>query len=80
MKQSDRILELLKLREGEWVPLPDILKLGIAQYNARIKELRADLATQGYKIRNRWEFVDGQKHSWYMYARLSQKEEQLILI
>ncbi len=38
--QRDRMLALLRGGAGSWVPLPDILRLGIAQYNARIYELR----------------------------------------
>jgi hypothetical protein len=39
--QRDRLLSLLKARANLWVPLPDILALRIAQYNARIHELRS---------------------------------------
>jgi len=38
--QRDRLLALLKNRVPNWVPLPEILALGVAQYNARIFELR----------------------------------------
>jgi hypothetical protein len=38
--QRGRILGLLIGARGSWVPLPEILALGIAQYNARIFELR----------------------------------------
>src|ERR1017187_1434179 len=38
--QRSRILGLLICARGSWVPLPEILALGIAQYNARIFELR----------------------------------------
>lgn len=39
-RQRDRLLALLEARENLWVPLPDILSLGIAQYGARILDLR----------------------------------------
>jgi hypothetical protein len=47
--QRDKLLAALSLRAPEWVPLPQILELGIAQYNARILELRR----QGFRIENR---------------------------
>jgi hypothetical protein len=59
--QCERILEVLRDANGEWVPLPKILALGIAQYNARIFQLRA----AGHDIENRTEEVDGETHSWY---------------
>lgn len=59
--QRDRILSVLLEAGHEWVPLPKILELGIAQFGARIKEARA----LGFQIENRTEMVDGKKHSWY---------------
>jgi len=59
--QSERILTLLRSVHGAWVPLPDILALGIAQYNARIFELRK----RGLNIENRIEAVDGVRCSWF---------------
>jgi hypothetical protein len=38
--QCDDLLALLRARAPAWVQLSDILALGIAQYNARIFELR----------------------------------------
>jgi hypothetical protein len=38
--QRDRLLEFLRSRNGAWVPLPEILDLHIAQYGARLHELR----------------------------------------
>ena len=73
LAQEKRILALLKAaRPAEWtdplrrageVPLPMILMLSprIAQYNARIKELRA----AGYDIRCRSEWVNGERHTFY---------------
>jgi hypothetical protein len=56
-RQRDRLLDLLKRRHLQWIPLPDILALGIAQYNARIYELRRI----GYGIENKQEG----DHSWF---------------
>src|SRR5438874_2056209 len=47
--QRGRILRLLIEARGGWVSLPEILALGIAQYNARVFELRG----LGLKIENR---------------------------
>jgi hypothetical protein len=59
--QRDRILRLLVDARGAWVPLPEILALGIAQYNARIFELRK----RSLNIENRTETIDGLRHSWF---------------
>ena len=59
--QRQRILQLLQEREGQWVPLYEILPLA-AQYSARIHELR----TAGYEIRNRIEHRNGTVHTWFM--------------
>jgi hypothetical protein len=50
-RQRDRLLALLAERASAWVPLPDILALGIAQYNARIFELRS----MGHRIESKQE-------------------------
>jgi hypothetical protein len=39
-RQRDRLFALLKARANLWVPLKDVLALGIAQYGSRIFELR----------------------------------------
>jgi hypothetical protein len=57
LNQRERILELLRSHDGAWVPLPEILALHIAQYAARIFELRR----AGYQIENRQEG----EHSWF---------------
>jgi hypothetical protein len=57
INQSQRILELLRSHAGDWVPLPEILELHIAQYSARIHELRL----RGHKIESR---QDGSR-SWF---------------
>lgn len=72
--QRAAILRLLIAARGAWVPLPNILVLGIAQYNARIFELRA----LGFRIENKIERdADGQVHSWFRLARgCEQAQEQ----
>jgi len=47
--QRSRILAVLIEARGDWVSLPAILELGIAQYGARIFELRR----LGFQIENR---------------------------
>lgn len=59
--QRAAILRLLIDAHGAWVPLPEILALGIAQYNSRIFELRR----LRFNIENRTEHVDGVRHSWF---------------
>ena|ERR1035437_6465176 len=61
--QSEKILTLLRSARGAWVPLPEILALGIAQYNARIFELR-----KRFTIENRTETIDGVRHSWFRFV------------
>jgi len=57
-------------REGQWIPLPDVQALGIAQHGARFKELRSELEPQGYRIENKMEHgTDGIVRSWYMLTR-----------
>ena len=51
LTQRERVLELLQSRCGEWVGLPEILDLNIAQYGVRILELRR----AGFCIENRQE-------------------------
>jgi hypothetical protein len=62
-RQRDELLRLLKDRRGHWVPLPDILDLGIAQYNARIFELRAQLGKDAIQSRTEWH--KGKRLSWF---------------
>jgi hypothetical protein len=59
--QEMRILALLKGRQGQWVGLPEILALGIAQYNARLFSLRR----KGFIIENRVEHTPHGVHSWF---------------
>jgi hypothetical protein len=59
--QRGKILGRLVDARGAWVPLPQILALGVAQYGARIHELRA----LGFRIENRKEHIDGVLHTWF---------------
>ena len=69
--QRDRILRLLIEARGGWVPLPDILALGCAQYNARIFELRR----LNFSIENRSEIdaETGARHSWFRLRNISEQ-------
>ncbi len=64
--QEERILALLSANFGRDVPLPDILSLRIAQYNARIKGLRR----KGYDIRSRTEWNGADRHTWFRLVGL----------
>lgn len=59
--QRARILRVMVEARGAWIPLPRILELGIAQYGARILELRR----VGFVIENKTEHVNGARHSWF---------------
>jgi hypothetical protein len=63
LTQKVILLRLLLGAKGRWIPLPEILSLGLAQYSARIFELRRD----GYVIENRTEHdaASGAIHSWF---------------
>jgi hypothetical protein len=60
-RQNEDLLALLRAYGHSWVPLPEIIRLGIARYGARVLELRR----MGFKIENRTEFKDGVCRSWY---------------
>jgi hypothetical protein len=75
-RQRDKLLALLEqapfqpkhpLGPGHWVSLQQIIRLGIAQYGARIQELRHELAPRGLRIVNDtiWSDSEQRKHSWY---------------
>jgi Helix-turn-helix domain len=61
LTQRDRVLNLLAGANGQWVPLPSILALNIAQFGARILELRRS----GHQIENKTETKEDGVHSWY---------------
>jgi hypothetical protein len=70
MSQVQKLRALMFGREGQWVPLPEVQALGIAQHGARFKELREELEPQGYRIENKMEHgTDGIVRSWYMLTR-----------
>lgn len=69
MTQRQELALLFNNHPNQWIPLPDILRLGIAQYNARVHELRR----AGYHIENKVEVVGGRKHSWFRHV-VGQKE------
>ena len=59
--QCGQFLGLLIKARGGRVSLPAILALGIAQYNARVHELRR----MGFHIVNERERVNGQLRTWF---------------
>ena len=60
--QRDKILEAFTINHGILTP-GDIMRLGIAQYNARIKELRES----GYNIEREYlGTFDGVKHTRFI--------------
>ena len=67
--QCDRLLALLGRHEGNWVPLPMILALFIANYRARFSELRR----KGHQIELRDEWVNGQRCTAYRLVRRGQQ-------
>jgi hypothetical protein len=60
--QVQAIIALLLSRCGEWVPLPEVMKAGGAQYSARIHFARHSLRVE---IQNRSQHIDGVRHSWF---------------
>ena len=62
--QTSRIVDLLRSRSPEWVPLPEILDMRprISQFSARVWEARH---RWGLSIENRVENVGGEKRSWF---------------
>jgi hypothetical protein len=59
--QGASLLSFFQSHHDEWISLTEILKLNIAQFGARILELRRD----GHIIRNKTEHRDGKVFSWY---------------
>lgn len=57
----EKIRRLLERSRGSWISLREILRLGVAQYNARILELRKE----GLAIENKTEWLNGKKISWF---------------
>lgn len=64
LNQCDRILALLKNADpvdGRYVTLLQILNLRIANYRARVSEMRK----RGAIIECHTEWIDGIRYSWY---------------
>ena len=70
LTQNEKLDRLLSDHEGEWVPLPEVLALGIAAYSRRFEDLRKIYGPQGYAIENKMERgTDGITRSWYRKVR-----------
>lgn len=70
LTQNEKLDRLLSDHEGEWVPLPDVMALGIAAYSRRFEDLRKLYGPQGYAIENKMERgSDGVTRSWYRKVR-----------
>ena len=69
--QCERLLNLLKSHEGDWVSLPEIMALQLASHTRRIFELRQSLKLQGYQIeiKSEWPGPD-ERHTWYKLSRI----------
>ena len=68
--QKERIRDMFLKRPNEWVSLLEILGLYIAQYNARIYELRRD----GMNIENKIQVIDGSRNTWFRYIPTIRKD------
>ena len=73
--QRAAILALLIAAKGAWVSLPEIMALGIAQYNSRILELRR----LNFAVQNRTETIHGRRHSWYRLVPGPERQQELAL-
>ena len=74
MTQRDRLKQFFISRANEWIPLPEILSMYISQYGSRILELRRS----GMVIENKWEIIEGVKHSWFRYVPGPDKQMEFI--
>jgi hypothetical protein len=55
---------------GPWVPLPDVIALGIGPYSRRFQDLRKVYEPMGFDVENRVERGgDGVTRSWYRKYR-----------
>jgi hypothetical protein len=65
--QTELLIAKLRERpeEGKALELPEIMRLGIAQHGARMKEIR----DRGFKVINELESIDGVLHAryWLIY-------------
>lgn len=56
---------------GPWVPLPDVIALGIGPYSRRFQDLRKLYLPQGFDIENRIERCSDEiTRSWYRKVRV----------
>jgi len=56
---------------GPWVPLPDVIALGIGPYSRRFQDLRKVYLPMGFDVENRIERGgDGVTRSWYRKVRV----------
>jgi hypothetical protein len=70
LSQVEKLDRLLSRHENEWVPLPEVIALGIAAYSRRFEDLRRIYGPQGYAIENKTERgQDGITRSWYRKVR-----------
>jgi hypothetical protein len=60
--QREQIFDLFNRNLGQWVDLPQIMDLGIAQYNSRIFELRGE----GHEIHSRSENEGRLRKTWFI--------------
>ena len=60
--QTRRLVNFLRSRNGQWVPLPEILAMHISHYSARVWEARH---RWGLNIENRTKTINGERHSWF---------------
>jgi hypothetical protein len=63
LSQTELLIDKLReaRAEGRGLELPEIMRLGIAQHGARMKEIR----DRGFRVINELESVDGVLHSRY---------------
>jgi hypothetical protein len=73
--QRDVVLSLLRdaRARGEPLDLPSILNSRIAQYSARLNELRS----RGFQIENRTERVNGTVRSWYELVHDPERDSEV---
>ena len=62
--QHKKLMDLFRANPGQWISLTEILATGVAQYNARILELRSG----GENIENKTAWVGRQRHSWFCWT------------
>lgn len=67
--QELRLQALFEAKEGEWVPLPEILALRpqIAQYGRAIHSLRHKERYGYMNIQNKTQMIEGVVCSWFGY-------------